>query len=96
MEDLIVQDSHCWNFALVHDTFGDEVGQMITHIPLDPNLLVDKFVWNENSNGNFTVKSAYHKARTMIGNPPTTPSYECDMSKTIWAAEVMPKVKHFM
>lgn len=87
VEDLI--DNRHWNSYLVCETFGDDIGNIVLRIPLGPDSSNERFIWNENSSGTYTVKSAYHKAKSMLGHQHAQMQFSWEMCKIIWEADIM-------
>ena len=57
--DLIDSTTAKWKFVVIDSLFIAHEAELIKSISLSATLLVDKIVWAETTNGNFTVKSAY-------------------------------------
>ena len=58
VSDLMNEGKDGWNLQLVNDLFLPFEAQQIAQIPISSNHR-DKFLWWENKNGEFTVKSVY-------------------------------------
>jgi hypothetical protein len=61
---LIDVDTKWWNVPLIHELFYDEDATLIYNIPISPTRQHDAMVWLGTSNGIFSVKSAYHMAKS--------------------------------
>lgn len=61
---LIDVDTNWWNRSLEEGIFLAEEAKKICGMALSPLKQADKLVWVGNKNGEFSVKSAYHLARS--------------------------------
>jgi hypothetical protein len=60
VKELIDEDTMWWNLNMIHKVYNaDEVTRRCSLV-LSPNRQEDKLMWIENSNGNFSVRIAYH------------------------------------
>ena len=57
--------------------------ETILKIPLSYNLLEDKLIWIGNKKGEFSVKSAYHIAHSMIDSTAEGESSSGDPNKLL-------------
>ena len=93
---LIVEDRRGWNVQMINEMFKEDKGELIRAIPLSRIAVLDVLIWNDSISGQFSVKSAYVKAREKLGR-------ECNLRgdrelkwKKIWSAKVIPKIRMFM
>jgi hypothetical protein len=63
--ELIDQDMKRWNGPLVDSIFQKDEADLIKNIPLSPLAPKDCLIWRCTSNGEFTVRSAYHMEMEM-------------------------------
>ena len=63
---LIDPITEWWNVNLVRATFLPFEADTIPRIPLSHSMSKDKVIWLGNSQGEFTLKSAYHIAHNLI------------------------------
>ena len=57
--DLIDSSTAKWKTEVIDSLFIPYEAELIKSIPLSATLPVDKIVWVETTNGNFTIRSAY-------------------------------------
>ena len=55
-----------WDITTVKEIFIPYDVEVILNIPISPCLSDDTQVWARTQSGNFTVRSAYHVARTWL------------------------------
>ena len=100
VSDLIDEDSKRWKVDTLKSLFLPFEVETILNIPLSYSLLEDKIIWVGNKRGEFSVKSAYYVALTMIN-----PSYRGECShydprtpiwKRIWLLKIPPKIRIFI
>ena len=60
MSWLIDQHSKTWNMHRLREFFLDFEAEVISSIPICPNLPNDRMVWHYTKSGKYSVKSAYH------------------------------------
>lgn len=103
VSDLIDGDTHSCNLPLIKLLFLDYDIESITSIPISSQGIRDKGLWHYNSNGNFSVKSAYHLARSSVlprrshergESSSGTPSNS--LWKYLWSLSIPSKVKMFL
>jgi hypothetical protein len=63
--ELIDNDTRWWNIPMVKEIFTEEEARVICGLPICPGTQVDRMVWGAAKNGKFTVRSAYHVAKTV-------------------------------
>jgi hypothetical protein len=64
ISSLIDVDTKWWNVPLICELFCDKDATLICNIPISPTRQQDALVWLGTSNGFFSVKSAYHMAKS--------------------------------
>lgn len=94
--DLIDHNTRSWKTGEACHFFGDEIGQMISHIPLHYQVIEDQHIWRDNNSGSYTVKRAYYTARSILGRPEHLITQRNGIWKMIWSSNIMPKVKYFL
>lgn len=98
MADLLNEEHDGWNLQLLNDNFLPFEAQQIAQIPIH-NERRDKFVWWENKNGEFSVKSAYHflKQRKSVqqSNQSIMPQHSKVWSK-LWKLRTIPRHVHLI
>ncbi|KAL0397552.1 UNVERIFIED_CONTAM: hypothetical protein Scaly_0203600 [Sesamum calycinum] len=65
VSDLIDPQTQDWNAQLIRSIFWPVDSDLILGIPLGHLGLEDQIVWHHTKNGIFSVRSAYHLARTL-------------------------------
>ena len=68
----------------------------ILTIPLNKVAVSDKLIWEGSVSGQFSVRSAYYKAREILGKDRPQIENRSMIWKSIWMAKVVPKVRIFM
>lgn len=96
---LIDEETKRWKVDAVKSLFFPFEVDIILNIPLSYNLPEDRIIWVGNKKGEFTVKSAYYIALTVINSSeggecshedPRTPLW-----KKIWQLKIPPKIRIF-
>ncbi|VVA37427.1 PREDICTED: reverse mRNAase, partial [Prunus dulcis] len=99
VSDLIHGDSREWNAPLLQNVFFPEEVMLIRSIPLSLRLTPDMLVWHYDKKGMFTVKSAYHVARSLHSSTGRASSSNSDAVarnwSLLWKAFVPARVKIF-
>ena len=93
-----------WDITTVKEIFIPYDVEVILNIPISPCLSDDTQVWARTQNGNFTVRSAYHVARTWLleGNHKADKGSASNSKKmrelwrSIWGMPCQNRVKKFM
>jgi hypothetical protein len=84
---------------LIRELFCDEDASLICNIPISPSRQQDAMVWLGTSNGVFSVKSAYHMAKSKIEESSGSSSNQ-DLStqlwKRVWHVKGPPVVRVFL
>ncbi|KAF5208289.1 Ribonuclease h [Thalictrum thalictroides] len=61
--DFICQESRMWDIPKLNEFLPSPIVSAITLIPIRHRSIKDSFKWNASTNGNFSVKTAYHLAK---------------------------------
>ena len=97
--DLIGSSTAKWKSEVIDSLFIAHEAELIKSIPLSATLPIDKIVWAETTNENFTVKSAYKLAARLFKS--TSCGTTSDGSslrkfwKKLWSLPIPHKVCHF-
>jgi hypothetical protein len=101
VNQLICQESRCWNETLLKDLFYDHDVQSILEIEIPRTSQEDRYAWHPERNEIFSVRSAYklayrlkHKNRE-ISSSSVALDEDRSLWNTIWKADVQPKVRVF-
>ena len=99
VQELINKDTAEWKSSVIDALFVPHEADIIKSIPISSKLPNDKLIWTETRNGLFTVRSAYHLARTRsVSNSRGTSSDNSTLKcfwKKIWSIPVPHKIQHF-
>ncbi|XP_024190551.1 uncharacterized protein LOC112194559 [Rosa chinensis] len=83
-----------WDTTLLSHLFPTHIVQKIQALPLSPQNHADRWIWDADRKGRFTVKSAYHIARCRIlEEEPSNPNPSAVLWKQLWNAPVPGNVK---
>ena len=94
---LIDEDSRRWKVDTLKSLFLPFEVETILNIPLSYSLPEDKIIWIGNKRGEFSVKSAYYVALTVINSSDCGESSHGDpripLWKQIWQLKIPPKIR---
>ena len=76
--------------------FKEEDADRILTTPLSKVTVSNKLIWEGSVSGQFSVRSAYYKAREILGKDRPQIENRSMIWKSIWMAKVVPKVRIFM
>ncbi len=97
---LIDLETMRWDGTLLDAIFLPRDKEIIQAIPLSKRRPVDRWIWTGMRRGNFTVRSAYHlqlsNLRSGEASSSDSGASQAVFWKTIWLADVTPKVKNFI
>lgn len=95
---LINKETKQWNLEVLEDLIEQHDHHLIKKIFLGSCDSNDNKIWPYTTHGNYTARSGYHFSVTR--NDPSQerpPLYSHPyVSKAIWNADVVPKLKHFL
>uniref|UniRef100_A0A803P9M0 Reverse transcriptase zinc-binding domain-containing protein n=1 Tax=Cannabis sativa TaxID=3483 RepID=A0A803P9M0_CANSA len=89
---LFSTDSLCWDHDLVIDMFNPRDAALILGLPLSHTLDDDCWYWNGESNGSFSVSSAYSLLQQSKSSRPVPNNF--GFWKELWQLKIPPKVKN--
>lgn len=95
--DFIDRDNGSWKEDMVNLAFLPVDAEIIMNIPLSLNFPPDRLIWHFSSNGELTVKSAYHFIlQRKRGEVPqsSTCTLRCGW-KFIWSLAIPPRMRMF-
>ena len=96
---LIDHETRRWKVELIRAVFLPFEADTILTMPLSYNLPEDKLIWTGNRRGDFTIKSAYYIAYSLVGPEETSESSFGDprtpLSKKIWHLKIQSKIRIF-
>ncbi|XP_058759750.1 uncharacterized protein LOC131633056 [Vicia villosa] len=92
------RDLGLWKEGVITEKFSSEEAKKIVSIQLSRLPTEDKIIWHFEKNGEFSVKTAYHAARTHKDslNPGPSTSSNQKLWKLIWKAPLMPRQRNFL
>jgi hypothetical protein len=96
--ELIDYRQGVWKKDLSIGIFLPEEAQVIKNIPLSPCLPPDRLIWKETNDGKFTVRSAYHLGKQLLGVYGGQSSYvakDTGLWKLLWSLNVPNQTKMF-
>lgn len=99
VSSLIDSTTHWWNIPLIQEVFWPEEASRICSMAISPLGQSDRLVWQGTSNGVFSVRSAYHLAKTrFMQNQGETSavSQTRRIWNSIWQLQVPGPVKMFL
>jgi hypothetical protein len=65
--ELIDHKQGIWKSELVKEVFMPEEAHVIENNSLSPCLPLNRLIWKETKDGQFTVRNAYHMGKHMLG-----------------------------
>lgn len=92
--DLMLPGLRAWNPHVVRALFHEDIAEKILSLPLYDIWVEDVLLWNPDSRGAYTVKSAYQLCQTVLAV--TEASVAHPNWQLIWRLEVPPKIRHFV
>ena len=99
VSSLIDEGTRRWKVYTLKSLFLPFQVETILNIPLSYSLLEDNIIWVGNKRGEFSVKSAYYVALTMIKSSDLWESSHGDpkipLWKQIWQLKIPPKIRIF-
>ena len=97
---LMKDDEQRWDEVKISSMFPEEVGRRVKATPIHDFLVQDTPIWPFTRDGCYSVKTGYHIIASELLNPhrpsPSSPDSQAWICKSIWNANVQPKIKHFM
>ncbi|KAK2388665.1 Ribonuclease H superfamily protein [Trifolium repens] len=92
--DLMLPNEKKWDKEKIESLFFPDVVNQILDIPLFDMVEEDKLVWNDNTHGQYSVKSGYNVLLESIGKG-VMPTSQGQWSN-IWKIQAPPKAKHLL
>lgn len=95
---LINEENGAWKTNIIRDVFLEHEADSILSIPLSPTLPADRLVCTAAANRKFSVKSAYHLARSRDrngGGESSDPSSMHHFWQRLWKARIPSQVRNF-
>ena len=89
-------ETRTWNMQMIKEVMTATDATLVKGIPLRRKSKLDKLKWYDSMTGVFSVKSAYHVARRVLGKEEINTDHRDKMWKQIWTAKVAPKLKYFV
>ena len=85
-----------WNMTKVKEVLIDQDATLVEKIPLSRISRPDKLIWRDFIVGTFSVRSAYYKARKVLGRECLERAHREKIWYRIWTARTAPKIKFFI
>ncbi|KAL0005392.1 hypothetical protein SO802_012953 [Lithocarpus litseifolius] len=86
VSSLINQDLHVWRRDVIMANFNREEEEAICDIPLSRRQVLDSVYWKHSKDGNFTVKSAYRVAQSLLKKVDWAEPSSGGGTNRVWAA----------
>ena len=100
MVSALIDHETRWKFELIQDVFLPFEADTILNMPLSYNLPEDKLIWTGNRKGDFTIKSEYYIACSLVEAEETSESSSGDPKtpfwKKIWHLKIPSKIRIFV
>jgi hypothetical protein len=99
VSSLIDVDTKWWNVPLIRELLCDEDAALICNIPISSTRQHDAMVWLGTSNGVFSVKSAYHMAKSKTeecNGSSSNQNLSTQLWKRVWHVKGPPVVRVFL
>ncbi|XP_059454900.1 uncharacterized protein LOC132185097 [Corylus avellana] len=81
---LIDENTKWWNKELVYNILCKEEADIVCSMPICPRQQGDCMVWAGSRKGDFSVRSAYHFAKSMMENGTASSSSSTEQSTQVW------------
>ncbi|XP_030479177.1 uncharacterized protein LOC115696415 [Cannabis sativa] len=94
---FFISDSGTWDVGKLQSCFDESMVKDILAVPISGHYGHDKQIWEKESSGCFTIKSAYHLAFSNQDLPSSSSfSDSKKFWKRVWSSPAPPKVKLFI
>jgi ribonuclease HI len=93
VSDIMEHNPKRWNSDIVLSLFDEPSAARILATPLYPSVTDDRRIWRGESNGDYSVKSAY---RICVQDLDTSHLRVNGNWNLLWSIKAPPKVKHFL
>ncbi|XP_058767475.1 uncharacterized protein LOC131641187 [Vicia villosa] len=94
VKDLLLPNVKQWNMRLIREQFDFPEAEAITYVPLVEDVVVDRLVWREEKDGQYSVCSGYHVWKSRK-KPPIQENIEVNWNG-LWSIIAPPRVKHLL
>ncbi|KAM6582578.1 hypothetical protein CsatB_009580 [Cannabis sativa] len=94
VSSLLSMQSKSWDFEIINDLLDERDKNLVLSIPLSLHTTADKWCWTDETNGLYTVKSAYRLLQKNSGVQASAEDQK--MFKVLWQLAVPPKIQQFM
>uniref|UniRef100_A0A803Q3X2 Reverse transcriptase n=1 Tax=Cannabis sativa TaxID=3483 RepID=A0A803Q3X2_CANSA len=86
-----------WDESFINAVFNHEDAKLILSVPSMGWELEDKIMWHYSKNGEYTVKSGYKMASSLVDEQyQSNDKVLVDWLKALWRFKIPPKIKHFV
>ncbi|XP_058723913.1 uncharacterized protein LOC131595539 [Vicia villosa] len=94
VKDFLLPYIKQWNVGKINQIFDNEGAEVILRVPLVEDVVEDKLIWQEEHNGEYSVKSGY---KLWKGSQSSTRSYSIEGSwKNLWNIITPSRAKHLL
>lgn len=87
--DMIEQNTRTWNMAVLEETFCSSSMEVVGKMDLPNFFTGDKLIWTRDTNGRFSLRSAYQVLKQEDDNN------ENPRWKTLWKSKLLTEQKCF-
>uniref|UniRef100_A0A803Q0L5 Reverse transcriptase domain-containing protein n=1 Tax=Cannabis sativa TaxID=3483 RepID=A0A803Q0L5_CANSA len=86
-----------WDSIFIQEVFNSDDAELILSMPSTGWELEDKIMWHYSKNGEYTVKSGYKMASSLVEEQyQSNDKVLVDWWKALWRFKIPPKIKHFV
>jgi hypothetical protein len=96
VNDLMIEGLKHWDYNKIINLFSHDAAEPILFVPLISELKEDKLVWQEEKNGEYTVKSGYRLLLLMKANEERRCRGTTGSWRSLWQICAPPKAKHML
>ncbi|KAM6566616.1 hypothetical protein CsatA_025744 [Cannabis sativa] len=94
VSSLLSMQSKSWDLEIINDLLDERDKNLVLSIQLSLHATADKWCWIEETNGLYTVKSAYRLLQKDSGVQASVEDQK--LFKALWQLAVPPKIQQFM
>uniref|UniRef100_A0A803P6B0 Reverse transcriptase domain-containing protein n=1 Tax=Cannabis sativa TaxID=3483 RepID=A0A803P6B0_CANSA len=91
---ILLKMGRCWDVELIRDIFDSRDQQLILSIQLSSTSDIDSWAWKFDSQGVYTVKSAYRRLREL--KAAAVDHSNAGFWRKLWDLKIPPKISNFL